>query len=135
MSSNGIQTLSGRVGPQTGLAVTDVEASIGAGSDGNPNNHAVYVEDMASARATAYNAGPNNVTVCKVQGNAFVPDEDDSRWEDIVDFPNLPLLPPPGGTAERTIIQIEGYRWLRVRAACGAGETASLDLAWSGSQG
>jgi hypothetical protein len=133
--SNGILTLTGRIGPQTGLAVTETEASMGAGTDGKANNHAVYVEDMASVRVTAYNAGANNVTVCKVQANPFVPDEDDPRWVDLVPFPNLPLAPAPGGTAERVIIQIEGYRWLRVRAACGPGDASTLDLVWSGSQG
>lgn len=129
---SGLLKLSDRIGPQSGLAVTDVEASMGVGTDGNPSNHAVCVEDMASVRATVTNNGPDPVTVCKLQVNEFTPTETDPRWVDIPVVFNVPIA---SGATERAIAQIEGYRWMRLRAACAAGTTAAIDLAWTGSQG
>jgi hypothetical protein len=121
--------LSQRIGPQRAIAVPIAEASVGAGTTGNPAHHAVLVEDVTNIQVYVTNTGANATSVCKVQANDLTPDDTDANW---IDFAGGAFgVIGAGGNATITI-QSAGHRWFRLRAGSAAGGT-TIDLAWTGS--
>ena len=121
--------LSARRAPQSDLAVSDVEATIGRGTAGYAGPVGVYVEDVENIHVTIVNSGPDAVAAGKVQGNDFEPHDTDSRW---IDVPGAVFAAIAAGGSQTLTLQGKPFKWMRVRANTAAGQTAVVSLAWAG---